>query len=635
MKSLSQFGLLRIIALGLYSLFWSCAHIESPPGGPEDKLVPYATAQYPAPGALNQPRNLQAAVEFSEWMSPTAAPAHIQVTPALSRKFHPRWEGKVLILEYKGLLDTLTTYTLTLQPQFTDLAGNKMSAQHKIVFATGPQLDTATLSVRLPRFLPQEGSPRNYLGALYPEGLTRFSLSYLNTPHTKAPDSLPAPAFERPMYIGNIDSTGLLVIQNVRKGLYSLLVFNDLNGDQKPQIGTEPLGIGTSALKPGHSEEQHLIPTPYDTLSPTVQSVKFKNLKFSDSSKASTSGLLLVQFKQPLDTSYFNPAHFFLTQTDTPDTLKISQMYYDSQEKSLVFPLSSLAAQKTYTIHIQQITGVYGDTLKTPLKSVFTIPDTLHTFNTTLKHLSPQPTDSLVFREGVLMYREKPIEPFELDSLSKMYRFSSETDTLPPVPLLRNSHLLLLKPTGLEHKGQVLSLDMLSPQILKKDSSDRINPIRPEDSSKHAKIPPSPQPTFEKTPSSPESISTPRYTSVWKSQLAQKGKWASLNWEQQSHMGNWVISLHSRSQIFPNRFLPQKNRVTWDSLPAGFYTYSAFLDLNGNGRWDPGKLSPWKAQEPRWYFTDTLHLKAQQSHTETLSWPPKKSEVLKLQTNKN
>ena len=43
-----------------------------------------------------------------------------------------------------------------------------------------------------------------------------------------------------------------------------------------------------------------------------------------------------------------------------------------------------------------------------------------------------------------------------------------------------------------------------------------------------------------------------------------------------------------------------------DSLPEGRYALEWFKDVNGDGIWNPGDLSPWLPQEPFARRADTL-----------------------------
>lgn len=592
------------LIFGLTQFFiFSCAHMEPPPGGPADSLAPWVAAQYPAPFAVNQPRELTAILEFSEWMKEEESPTAILVNPALPRKIHMDWSGKKVHFTYRDLLDTNTTYNITVTPKFNDISGNAFKKEHQLVFSTGTSIDSSQLLAKASS-TPKAG--KSALVALYPLGQRRFHVPHLQRPDDTIIDSLPHPKNERPMYLFTFDTSGTAQLKYLKKGQYAMLAFIDENSDLRPQIGSEAMAIGPGLVFTGEQAPIFLYMDTFDTLPPAPAKLVYEATEWVDTSHTSFKGWLNIEWQKPIDSTKIQPDQFIILSTDSAETTLVAAVNHNGQTGKTELLPYQLKPDHEYLLRIQKLWSASGDTIKAPLSFRFRTPDSLYRFATDWKIVSPLARDSgLILREGVLMYRNKPISLMELDSLRKNFRYIMGKDTLNPTPILRSSHTLLLKVPGLVHNGKKLSLEMkqvVASETVKKTDSTVIDSLKKDaDTTKPVEY---------------------AFKSIWSSGLANTNEWAKIEWNQKNNAGSWIVKAETKGFSAVQKPLPTTSRSSWDSLPSGNYMISYILDRNRNGKWDKGSLFPWTEQEPRMELRDTLKLENGDVRKIELEWPP-------------
>lgn len=142
--------LLLAIALPMLSVAYfcvGCANAVAPTGGEPDKTTPKIVATEPLQRATNvHPRYI--ALEFSKFVHPRSqVQQSLFLTPPLKVEY--MWSGKTVYVHFKEPLDSNTTVALTLGTQYTDWDGNKPEAAYTLIFSTGSKLDSGTIRARV------------------------------------------------------------------------------------------------------------------------------------------------------------------------------------------------------------------------------------------------------------------------------------------------------------------------------------------------------------------------------------------------------------------------------------------------------------------------------------------------------
>ncbi|MFB3909022.1 MAG: Ig-like domain-containing protein [Candidatus Eisenbacteria bacterium] len=124
----------------------SCAQVEAPSGGPEDKTLPRVLALSPDSGAV-EVRPDTISILFSKKMDRRSVLESIRVTPPLSLG-RPEWRGNLLAIPLREPPDTAKTYTILISAAAKDRRGNALGPW-VAPFSTGPTLDDGVVEGKL------------------------------------------------------------------------------------------------------------------------------------------------------------------------------------------------------------------------------------------------------------------------------------------------------------------------------------------------------------------------------------------------------------------------------------------------------------------------------------------------------
>jgi hypothetical protein len=276
-----------------------CAHVEPPSGGPEDKARPEVAAVYPAPGAVNVPRDARVVFQFNEWLLRTSARGQVLLSPPTPGRLRVEVDGDRVIAQPPAgaALRARTTYTAVAMGGLQDLHGNALTRPFALRFSTGPALDSAAVGGRV-----VGGAGRGSLVvALYrTDDRSRAEARSARDTGFRA-GTLPEPWRELPAYLAAADSAGDFLADGAAAGDYALLAFEDVNGDLSFDAGLEPVAVGEprvalSANGP-RAGAQTLRLAPLDTLPLRIAEVSFEATPApGDSAAGTVSGWVSLKF---------------------------------------------------------------------------------------------------------------------------------------------------------------------------------------------------------------------------------------------------------------------------------------------------------------------------------------------------
>lgn len=411
----------RLLLLGLLLLLLACATVVAPSGGPEDKLAPRVAAVYPMPNATNMPTELLVRLEFDEWIQSSLPRNAVVISPPLEKKLKLKVSGDVLEISSNAVLDSNTTYTLTLGNALKDLRGNAIAPPFQLAFSTGNHIDSLSLSGKI--LLTQEMVAAKELPSigLYPLGTERSKRNYLKKYRDSllnAPDTVPFLTKEIPLFFTQADSNGFFKVIGLSPGKYRIVAFVDANGNRRLDQTTEPGGIyGDISL---------------DSL--------FKDSLWLPLGNLDTSGVVLDSVKQ-LGATIIQP---IFNAAVNPDSLKGCMLYgsnkkvLDSLQKILApngkpaFAISVVPVKDSSYVFkcafAKDSLGRYLDTLQNEFEFIWReFPN--DTFPANLATVIPRSGQKLVFPEKpVLLTYDKVVYG---DTLEKDLFFIVRKDTLP------------------------------------------------------------------------------------------------------------------------------------------------------------------------------------------------------------
>ncbi|TXF89711.1 hypothetical protein FUA23_09695 [Neolewinella aurantiaca] len=219
-------GLLLVLIAQMFTL-QHCATPSSPTGGPRDTIGPVLIPEETTPNFQTNFRPEEIVLTFDEWVEQDAKQQIIISPPLeLGEDNQPFLRRRSLVIPLKGLtLRDSVTYVVNIGSAIKDLNEGNPTENLRFVFATGPVLDSATVTGTLVEDF--SGEPIN--------GAT-FTL-YDNLADTAA-------LTENPTYFAQTDEDGKFTVFNIRPGQYRAVglirnpgatnYFADFTGTFKP-----------------------------------------------------------------------------------------------------------------------------------------------------------------------------------------------------------------------------------------------------------------------------------------------------------------------------------------------------------------------------------------------------------------
>lgn len=576
-----------------------CAYMEPPPGGPEDKTPPYLKALKPAPGALNQPLNMDIEFHFSEWVQKDIQRNKIIISPLLPIRPSIKVSGDIVKIECDKPLSINTTYIVSLLPTIQDLHQTQLVQPFTLMFSTGPSLDTGHVTTRA---WEKDNLTPSYLLGLYPlEGRSRWS-HITDTTH-----ALPHPATERPLYLAPSDTLGNADLNGIIQGPYRLLAFQDINGNFKPDIGTEKIAIGPELHCHRDTKPLGLFLGDYDTLKLKLLSANFQgDTVISKGQKSQVRGVVSLKFSSDIILPESNPQNLFkVISADSVDTIPIISFAALPANREIELALGALNIDSTYLVYSLGGRDKYQNSMDTvrfwaPFKAQRNI-DSLPGRYMSINYKSG---DSGVFlRHRLKFSSSKTLIPLSVKTLQKQITCTLDDSILPINVEVLNHRYFVAHLPSLPYKGQRLAIKQNIPAAV--DTSAR------QDS------------TDIKTDSlKPEAVNKDSYRMLLSLKLARGSALTRCEIVQPDKVNQWTVTMtHITSKHEFEKKCLRRGQDVIDSLPPGAYTLKYYLDKNNNGRWDAGRIKPWVPQEAFGTFSDTLTLDSSKTGRAVLSWP--------------
>ena len=223
----SLWGVFLLLCIAVFAS--NCAQIAQPPGGKKDTLAPKLIDSYPKMRAKNvKPKQIE--LFFDEYISIENLPQKTIITPGNGLTFDFRAKPTSVVLIFNEPLKDSTTYTISFTDGIRDASERNPATNLKLVFSTGNQLDSLSLS----------GTVSNVTTGTTVEG----ALVGLYAPR----DTLDAQRV-KPIYYTKTDTSGRFIIENIKAGDYDVLAFTDKNNNFLFNPNGEDIGFLKDRVK--------------------------------------------------------------------------------------------------------------------------------------------------------------------------------------------------------------------------------------------------------------------------------------------------------------------------------------------------------------------------------------------------
>ncbi len=225
----------------------ACAHIEPPPGGPEDREAPQLVTTRPdtmarRAGAFDDPVVLL----FDERLSEQSVRDAVSVSPRTSAAEIDHRGDEIRVSLRRGW-EAGRIYQVTVNPGVQDLFNNRRAEPVRLVFSTGPEIPATQLTGTVTARTTGQ-----------PEVGTRVEA-------TLAPDSL--------VYAAQTDSSGAFTFRQIPAGQYRVRAFRDQNADRELQ-DYEPRDTARATVAAGAAPTLRLRVLEPDSTAPRAASVQ-------------------------------------------------------------------------------------------------------------------------------------------------------------------------------------------------------------------------------------------------------------------------------------------------------------------------------------------------------------------------
>lgn len=211
-----------IISFILVLIYTQCAKQSTPQGGPRDMDPPKLLEANPNSGELNV-KPEEVILLFNEYIKLDNPNKNILITPRLDKDeiITTALKDRVVI-ELNQELEDSTTYVFNFQNSIQDLSEGNPAENLKVVFSTGPFIDSLTFSGNVNHYWPnRQFDFAEVIIGLYPENDTT--------------ELFTAP----PYYLTRADSIGNFRIENIRSNRYRAYAFHDANNSNKAESKSE------------------------------------------------------------------------------------------------------------------------------------------------------------------------------------------------------------------------------------------------------------------------------------------------------------------------------------------------------------------------------------------------------------
>ncbi|WP_316830370.1 Ig-like domain-containing protein [Pedobacter aquatilis] len=204
------FNLQNFVVVLTSLLFFGCASIQTPQGGPKDTKPPKVLSMLPK----DQTRNFTAKkilIQFDEYFKIQNESKEFSISPELEKAPILKVKKRTLEITLPDTLEKNTTYTLNFGKAIADINESNVIKNLSYVFSTGNEIDSLRLS----------GKVTNALTGEFEKEATVFILPVER-------DSLFGK--KRPSIYTLTDSSGNYTLKNLRKGTYKVYALKESTG---------------------------------------------------------------------------------------------------------------------------------------------------------------------------------------------------------------------------------------------------------------------------------------------------------------------------------------------------------------------------------------------------------------------
>lgn len=265
----------------------SCATVSRPTGGPKDKEPPKLIYSNPKNQQLNF-KNKEIVLEFNEWITFEKIKEQLIITPRTDIEYTTKIRKTKAYIEFDERLPDSTTFTLNFREGIVDLTEKNPWKNSVIAFSTTSYIDTAFIQGKVWDYKKNE-----------PANDAVVSLYLVNDTSN---------VFDhQPYYFTRTNNNGEFILRNIKQNNYYIYAFEDKNKNLRLDTNKEKYGYYNESLNlrdsiVGISIHHHN----YDINEPKIKNASTKGKYFEV-----TYGKAIEEYKVDNSTSFILPTAQF------------------------------------------------------------------------------------------------------------------------------------------------------------------------------------------------------------------------------------------------------------------------------------------------------------------------------------
>jgi len=588
--------LLYLLAAGCWLLAVGCARMGSPDGGWYDDTPPYVVGSTPGDLATNvKPKRVS--IYFNEFIKLEDAQNKVIISPPQLEMPEIKSSGKRVVVDLKDSLKENTTYTIDFGDAISDFTEGNPMGNYAFAFSTGKVIDTLQVS--------------GYV-------LNAENLEPIKGIQVGLYDDLSDTAFlKKPMIrISRTDSRGHFIIKGVAPGTYRCYALQDADNNYIYNQKSEMVGFSHDTFEPSWK-----LDTQQDTI--WRDSLHIDNILRVPYTHFLPDDITLLAFTAEQDSRYLlktertepHKIGFFFTYGDSVPP-SIRGLNFDSDNAFVVEP--SLRNDTVY-YWLRDSALINQDTLRMEVQYLMT--DTTELLITKTDTLEITPKESY---EKRMKAKQKEIEKWEKEQ-EKKKKHDEPYDSVMPRETLR----LKIDPSGSLSPASVVTIESPTP-LLRLDTAAIHLYTKVDTLWYDADYVFKPSPynirrftlTADWKPDTEYSleIDSAAFEDIYgtvigpvkqglkvKSEDDYSTLTVNLSGIEDTAI---IVQLLSSSEAVAMQVRAKNGTASFDYVNPGKYYIRAFVDSNGNGRWDTGDYYADRQAEAVYYYPEETECKA-------------------------
>lgn len=558
MKKIFIFAFITALII---SLFPQCAKIVAPTGGPKDTIAPVMVRSNPAMNTTNFNGD-KITLSFDEFIALKDYQKKLAISPPMIKNPEIVQRGKNIDIKFKDSLKRSTTYTIYFADAVVDINEGNPIKNFMFAFSTGKTIDSLTLSGKLSDAFTLQPS-ENVFVMLYDKNIDSFPIKAL------------------PRYLTRTDKRGIFTFHNLQSKDYKIFALLDNNSNYKFDQASEDIAFSNSIVR----KEKLMNPSQVDTSRKAHRALSLNLFKEESRIQALTeynrkyrNKLTLSFTKAPEGEVKLNPLNF-----------KADSSWYiverNEKKDSIIYWITNNRISAMDTLKIQ-LAYLKTDSLQRlqpkldTLKYIFTTPEEPKKRGRDKEKETPKKQTlriicSIKNQEQVIPY--KPMEflfPEPLKSINKQkiklinLKDSTEINSISLVADKLNPRMYRVYNTWITDLNYRL---MVLPEAFKSYSGLSNDTLK-----------------VNFTGANPE-------------------KYGQINLSLKNASKQVVVEMlnEKKDKVIDRKISHNGEKIVFDYIVSGSYTFRFIDDSNGNGQWDTGWYLKGIQPERVTYYFDT------------------------------